>query len=180
MNKKLLNQFLCIFCSAIAIIGTSTTVFATDSYQTYFKDEITEAVKADNLQNEHNFTMDAEPVIDNGITPYKTIVGNGGSCTIDYMSSAKHIAWGVKPATNLVYTFTGMITVYTNSTGALKGFGACYGMGTGTENGTVDLARMGLRSGTTYKAVFTGTATDFLGKNFHVSSGASLTFTYYK
>jgi len=99
---------------------------------------------------------------------------------LDYMSSGKYIAWSVNPATILTYTFTGEISVYTNSTGAYKGTGLCSGFGVGSESGIVDVSGMGLRSGVLYKAVFTGTATDIMGNVFVVSSEAYLPFTYYR
>jgi hypothetical protein len=176
MKKRLFNQFLCIAFSIITMIGTSTTVLANETLETNY----TEEIQTNYIQHENNFAMDIVPTIENGITPYKTIYGNGGSCTIDYMASGKYVAWGVKPATSLMYTFTGTVTIYTNSTGAFKGFGPCYGMATGTKSGIVDVTGMKLRSGTVYKAVLAGTATDFLGKNYIVSPGASITFTYRK
>lgn len=164
------KKLLTIICACAMVFLFNVTAFAAEN----------DSANQLDLQSQNVFGMDAMSNNENedGIMPYLTITGDGGSCTLDYMSSGKYIAWSVKPATILTYTFAGEIDIYTNSTGAYKGTGLCSGFGIGTESGIVDVSGMGLRSGVKYKAVFTGTATDIGGNVFTVSSTAVLRFTY--
>ena len=164
------KKLLTMICAFAMVFSFNVTAFAAE----------TESTAQLETQSQNVFGMDAISNNENedGITPYLTITGNGGSCTLDYMSSGKYVAWSVKPATLLTYTFVGEINIYTYSTGAYKGTGLCSGFGVGTESGTVDVSGMKLRSGVKYKAVFTGTATDIAGNVFAVSSEAVLPFTY--
>lgn len=162
------KKLLTMICAFAMVFSFNVTAFAAE----------TESTAQLETQSQNVFGMDAISNNENGITPYLTITGNGGSCTLDYMSSGKYVAWSVKPATLLTYTFAGEINIYTYSTGAYKGTGLCSGFGVGTESGIVDVSGMKLRSGVKYKAVFTGTATDIAGNVFAVSSEAVLPFTY--
>lgn len=174
------KKFLSLACATVMSLSLSVTAFAAETPNAQL-DYAVEAAEEQALpQSQNVFSMDGIPVTEDGVMPYLTITGNGGTCTLDYMSSGKYVAWSVNPATILTYTFVGEISIYTYSTGAYKGSGACAGFGIGSESGIVDVTGMGLRSGTKYKAVFTGVATDIAGNVFTVSSSASLPFTYYK
>lgn len=159
-------------CSFIMVVSLNTTVFATETQLLTPNEYITQS------ESQNTFYMDAVSNNEDGVSPYLTIVENGGSCKLDYISSGKYLAWTVTPATSFAYTFIGEIRVYTSSTGAYKGMGLCTAAGVGSKSGIVDVKGMKLRSGVKYKAVFSGTATDTEGNLFTVSSAAVIPFTY--
>lgn len=168
--KKLLS-LVCAFTMALSL---NVTAFAAETAEV-------SPIETESSTESGVFGMDIVAVENqDGIAPYKTIEGNGGVSTINYMSSGKYVAWSVKPATILPYTFVGEVTVTTYSTGALKGTGLCSEFGVGTESNIVDVAGMGLRNGVVYKATLTGIATDAAGNKFVVSPDAYITFTYRK
>lgn len=117
--------------------------------------------------------------VENGIAPRLTVVGTGGSATIDHLSSG-FIQWKVKPATLGVYEFQGLITISLSSTGAERAriyIGPKYGL-SGSSGDAVDLNPYGLRKGVLYKATLSGSAFDQYGDTYYVAPGATISFTY--
>ena len=60
--------------------------------------------------------------INGNIMPMKTITGNAGSCTLDYVD--RSIQWAVKPKTTKKYLFIGNIRIVTAKTNDAKGSGS--------------------------------------------------------
>lgn len=119
-----------------------------------------------------------EAVGEDGIIAYSTFIGSGGKSTLDYMDSARCIAWSVSPATLEPYSFTGDIKIYDSITGALKGTLYCYSAGEGTTSNVANLSGLRLTSGRNYIARFSGDAVDILENQFFVSSNAKIAFMY--
>lgn len=117
-------------------------------------------------------------VNEDGIIAYSTFIGAGGKSTLDYMESARCIAWSVSPATLEPYSFTGYISIYDSITGAFKGTLYCYSQGEGTTSNIACLSKLQLTSGRNYIAKFYGDAIDILENQFIVSSNAKISFMY--
>ena len=154
--KKLVSAVL----SLVIFISVSTMAFAESPYK-------------------HVFGMWTDsPEVGSGIMPFETFIGNGGSCTLDYMESGKHLAWSVSPDTPSSYTFTGEVTVKTQSGSIIWSF-PCEMGGIGTVSGTFYIRNIGLSNGTSYRAELSGTAIDSNGRVYNVVPDASISFVFY-
>ena len=115
-----------------------------------------------------------------GITTYSTFYGNGGYAELTYGSSARQFHWksDVSKSTILPYTFSGEITIKTQSTGKYRGTLYVSGAGLGKASGTKSLKGISLTKGVNYVAYFTGAGFDTLGKKFTVVPNAKIVFKY--
>ncbi|MEC1155660.1 hypothetical protein [Cytobacillus horneckiae] len=131
-------------------------------------------------------SIEIEMIVENpgGITPLATWQGTAGSLRLDYMSAAKSFSWGmvIPEAAGMPLVFAGVIQIYTQSTGAYKGTVYVTGAGTGRMSGVAPItSNIKLKSGTNYKAKFTGTATAANKKTYKTNPLASkdgLNFRY--
>lgn len=117
--------------------------------------------------------------INGNIMPMKTITGNAGSCTLDYVD--RSIQWAVKPKTTKKYLFIGNIRIVTAKTNDAKGSGSVSASGKGTQTGQKSISSMyaKLKKGYQYKAYFSGIASTYDNKQtFMVAQDAHITFTY--
>lgn len=94
------------------------------------------------------------------------------------MESGKHLAWSVSPDTPSSYTFTGEVTVKTQSGSIIWSF-PCEMGGIGTVSGTFYIRNIGLSNGTSYRAELSGTAIDSNGRVYNVVPDASISFVFY-
>jgi len=175
--KTTLKKFLSLACVTIITLSMSVTAFASETQQL----PQIESAQEVTTNSQNIFSMDTivcPEDNENGITPFMTFIGDGGRCTLDYLSSGRYVAWTVKPDTILPYMFSGEISIYTVSTGAYRGTGFCSATGFGTGSGIVDVLGMRLNPGTVYRAEFSGTATDATGNIYTVSPFAKISFTY--
>lgn len=115
------------------------------------------------------------------IIPYSTFMGNGGYAELTYGSSGRQFHWksDVTKSTILPYTFSGEITITTQSTGKYRGTLYVSGAGLGKASGVKALSGISLTKNVNYVATFTGTGFDTLGKTFMVVPNAKIVFRYY-
>ncbi|QZY88646.1 hypothetical protein [Exiguobacterium acetylicum] len=99
-----------------------------------------------------------------------SVTGPGGVSKLDYLSSAKLLAWNVKPATSWPYHFTGLVTF----TGAIHDATAVSGTGFGSEGDTINAK--GSKGQFVY-ATLTGTAYALDGDKFVTMPGAGVGYT---
>ena len=95
--------FFLIF-SLIFVFSQSLPVFATEISQSVVKESLGEAI------THCEFSMILQMNNDNEIGPRKTIMGDGGVCTLDYMSGG-YILWRVTPNTTENHTFNGTMEI---------------------------------------------------------------------
>lgn len=171
---KVWKKFMSLICAAIMVVSLNVTTFAaepvSDTQATVSTAEPEGTGVFDVLTKDNELSRSAW-------------IGNAGSSTLDYMSSARAFAWtiNVTPTSSLPLTFAGQIDIYTTSTNAYKGTLYISGAGLGKASGVVYIgSNISLRSGTHYTAKYSGTATNTAGQVFSVVSGASIGFTYTK
>ncbi len=167
MKKK---RIITIALTLIMILTSSAFAFAGEN-------QVDQPVVSPQISVE--FGMEALPDENQYPLPRKTFYGNGGSCALDYMQSARAIVWRVTPGTSAQFSFLGEVEIYRSSDGRYMGWGMCNESGGITSlTGIVGVANMNLQSGVSYRAEFTGVATDMFGTRYGVVPGASLPFVY--
>lgn len=166
------RKLLSLMFVAVMVLSINVTAFAAEP--------AVKAHQAETLIQEVESTNVFDVLTKDNELSRATWIGNAGSSTLDYMSSARAFAWtiNVTPTSVLPLTFAGQIDVYTTSTGAYKGSLYISGAGAGKASGVVYVDSLSLRSGTNYTAKYSGTATNTAGQVFKVVEGASISFTY--
>ena len=106
-----------------------------------------------------------------------TVVGPGGTASIEALESQKEFTWTAKPKTNWPYNFHGTIE-YTNVNNGETDWSSVGGSGIMGSKVTGEASPHGLGTGTVY-ATLTGTADALFGTDFVVLPGcvASQYFT---
>ena len=107
-----------------------------------------------------------------------TFWGNGGSVTLDYMSSGGYVAWKINPNTPYSYVFSGSLEIRLASNNSLKKSIPIAASGTGSKSGTVEVYYLGLKKGTRYKAILKGALTATAGTTMLIDDSVQIEFTY--
>lgn len=105
------------------------------------------------------------------IAPLATWVGSAGTIRLDYLSASRNFSWGIviAEASKDTLLFTGSIEIYTQSTNAYKGTIYVSGSGIGRISEVDSIpSSFGLKSGTNYRARFSGLAVNgTTGKKYY-------------
>lgn len=170
-KKQKYLKFLASILCTVFLFSNSFTVFAQDTVTTNDFNDSTG--KFDILYSNPEKS-------NSGITTYSTFYGNGGYAELTYGSSAKQFHWksDVSKTTILPYTFSGEITITTQSTGKYRGTLYVSGAGLGKASGTKSLKGISLKKGVNYVAHFSGQGFDTLGKTFLIVPNAKIVFKY--
>lgn len=167
------TKLLCILLSLILVIYSPVTAVAAEIGNDDYS-----------LSTVHNvkgvFELYREmPGNKSGISTRDIFIGDGGTCQLEYLSSApQELFWSVSPTTDDYFSFSGYVTIYKSNNGSYVGSAVISGVGFNMVYGTIDLLPMNLRKGTQYRATIDGVATSDDGMFYAVSSNAEMRFTY--